>query len=98
MLIGILSSDDLLAIGGNKYDYSSYSTYELTGFDDWTELFTYDKDGKVIPDNMVEIFLREIDPISVIFLGEDRYEVILEEDIEGFDDLFEEYDETTKHK
>ena len=57
-----------------------------------------DKDGKVIPDNMVEIFLREIDPISVIFLGEDRYEVILEEDIEGFDDLFEEYDETTKHK
>ena len=66
----------------------------MTGFtDDWTELFTYDKDGKVIPDNVVEVFKQETDVISVIYLGEDKYEVIIEEDIDGFDDKFEEYEE-----
>ena len=94
MLKGILSSDDLLAIVENKYDFNAYSTYELTGFtDDWTELFSYDEKGNVIPANLVEVFQQEIDPVSVEFLGDDKYEVQILDDIEGFEDKFDEVKE-----
>ena len=80
MLKAILSGDDLHTIVGNKYDNSEYETIELTGFtDDWMELFTYDSDNNTIPEDLVDVFMMEIAPVSVKYLGDDKYEVIIDD-------------------